>query len=531
MDLAVPAAARGPAREAVRSERVPGPTIWAVASGKGGVGKSVLCASLAIGLSQTGPRAVAVDLDLGGANLHSLFGCGRARHTLTDFLRGRVKALGDALTDTTVPGVRLLSGARGALDIANASHAHKQKILRGLKRIDAGHVVLDLGAGSHFHTLDAFLAADRRILVVTPEATSIENAYHFLKAAFFRALREVARAPEVHAALASVLDEARRSGATPRELVEAASRADVRVGALLRARMRVFDVDLVVNRSDEARGRDPGAQIAATGRASLGANLRLAAALPTDASVPVAVERGVPVMQLFPGSRFCRDVGALVARLCDGEPPQMPRADTPAPAPVTAAPAAPRLPAFDGSSPGRHLRRCRERQGLDLAELHERTRIRHRHLESIEVERFDALPGDFYLRAYVRQVAQALGLPDAEAIAQRFVECARAGREVAAPQPPARRPVPSTEELMALFDDELELGGRLESRPTRSEPQASEGGPLHGLGEPACEPAPAPLRVVSSAAELASYLGPAAAERASVRDRNARARRRRRARR
>jgi len=497
MDPAVHAPAGRSAREGVCSARAPGPTIWAVASGKGGVGKSVLCSSLAIGLAQTGPRAVAVDLDLGGANLHSLFGVERARHTLTDFLRGRVKALGDAVTDTTVPGVRVLSGARGALDIANASHAHKQKILRGLKRIDAGHVVLDLGAGSHFHTLDAFLAADRRILVLTPEPTAIENAYHFLKAAFFRALRELARAPEVAAVLASVLDEARRSGATPRELVEAASRADLRVGALLRTRMRAFDVDLVVNRADEARGRNPGAEIAANGRAQLGANLRLAAALPTDPSVAAAVERGVPVMQLFPGSRFCRDVGALVARLVDGEP--LPTARAHPPAPVAPAPAAPPLPAFDGTSPGRHLRRCRERQGLDLAELHERTRIRHRHLESIEAERFDALPPDLYLREYVRQVAQALGLPDAALVVQRYIERARAGRDVSAPLPPVQRPVPSTEDLTALFDDEPELDGC------------------------AGEPDPQPRRVVTSAAELATYLGPDAI----MRDRSARARRRR----
>ncbi len=502
MELAVHADAGRSAREGVRSARAPGPTIWAVASGKGGVGKSVLCSSLAIGLAQTGPRAVAVDLDLGGANLHSLFGCERARYTLTDFLRGRVKALGDAVTDTTVPGVRVLSGASGALDVANASHAHKLKILRGLKRIDAGHVVLDLGAGSHFHTLDAFLAADRRILVVTPEPTAIENAYHFLKAAFFRALREVARAPEVHAALASVLDDARCSGATPRELVEAASRADVRVGALLRARMRAFDVDLVVNRADEARGRDPGAEIAANGRAQLGANLRLAAALPTDPSVPAAVERGVPVMQLFPGSRFCRDVSALVTRLVDGEPLPAARAHAPAPVAPPLRAASP-LPAFDGTSPGRHLRRCREIQGLDLAWLYERTRIRHRHLESIEAERFDALPSDFYLREYVRQMAQALGLPDVALIVQRYVESARAGRDVSSPLSPAQRPVPSTDDLTALFDDEPELV------------------------ESAWEPSASPLHVVRSVAELASLLGPTAATPGRELDYTARARRRR----
>ena len=64
--------------------------IVAVASGKGGVGKSIVSSSLAIALSATGPRAVAVDLDLGGANLHTLFGAERARRTLRDFLAGRI---------------------------------------------------------------------------------------------------------------------------------------------------------------------------------------------------------------------------------------------------------------------------------------------------------------------------------------------------------------------------------------------------------------------------------------------------------
>lgn len=119
-------------------------------------------------------------------------------------------------------------------------------------------------------------------------------------------------------------------------------------------------------------------------------------------------------------------------------------------------PRRPRLPRFDGRSPGRYLRMCRERLGLELAALHERTRIRHHFLASLEAERFDALPSDLHLREYARQFAQALGVVEPERLAQRVVECAQARRSGA---PVAAEPfaLPSAEDLLALFDDEPEL--------------------------------------------------------------------------
>ena len=458
--------------------RTAGPTIWAVASGKGGVGKSVVSSSLAIALAQTGPRAVAVDLDLGGANLHQLFGCERAPHTLADFVRGRVDSLSDALAGTTVPGVRLLSGARAGFDLAGPRRAHKARILAGLASIDAGHVVLDLGAGSASHTLEAFLAAHRRLIVVTPEATAIENACHFLRAALFRALRNEARESAERDALAAVLDEAHDRGATPCELVQAVSRADARTGDRLRARSRSFEVDLVVNRCDAENARDQGEPIAAKGRAALGAGLRFAGALADDRSVPAAVARGVPVMQLFPGSPFAGDVHALVASLFARDPASATRAFALAALPTARASRECRAPLaakpapapHGGAFPGRYLRERREQLGLELAALHERTRIRHRHLEAIEAERFDALPPELIVREYVRQIAAALDLADPTEHARMFVEKARkwaataAAREVApaaralsrARACPAPRELPSADALLAEFDYEPE---------------------------------------------------------------------------
>ncbi|MCX6594995.1 MAG: helix-turn-helix domain-containing protein, partial [Acidobacteria bacterium] len=63
---------------------------------------------------------------------------------------------------------------------------------------------------------------------------------------------------------------------------------------------------------------------------------------------------------------------------------------------------------------GRKLRTAREQQGLSLAEIATRTRIRLSYLEAIEQDRLDQIPGGFFSRSFVRQYAQALGLSSAD---------------------------------------------------------------------------------------------------------------------
>src|ERR1700761_5318102 len=67
--------------------------IWAVGGGKGGVGKSLVASSLAIALSRMGNKVIAVDLDLGGANLHTTLGLDLPKQTLGDFFSQRIPGI------------------------------------------------------------------------------------------------------------------------------------------------------------------------------------------------------------------------------------------------------------------------------------------------------------------------------------------------------------------------------------------------------------------------------------------------------
>ncbi len=70
-------------------------TLISIASGKGGVGKSVIAANLALLLAKKGKRVTLADLDIGGADIHILFGLMNPALTLTDFLNHRVDRLED----------------------------------------------------------------------------------------------------------------------------------------------------------------------------------------------------------------------------------------------------------------------------------------------------------------------------------------------------------------------------------------------------------------------------------------------------
>lgn len=160
--------------------------IWAVAGGKGGVGKSIISASLAIGLTILGKRVILIDLDLGGANLSTIFGVPEPSKTLYDFLTGNAASLQSLIAKTNIDRLFLISGRSGALGGANILHVYKKKLISHLKDLDCDYVILDIGAGSSYNQLDFFIEADQGIVVTMPEPHAIQDGYHFVKTALLR---------------------------------------------------------------------------------------------------------------------------------------------------------------------------------------------------------------------------------------------------------------------------------------------------------------------------------------------------------
>ena len=110
--------------------------VISVASGKGGVGKSVVSANLALVLAQKGKQVVLVDLDVGGADAHVLVGLLNPPRTLTDFLNHRIEQLDDLAHPLPIhPNLRIIPGTGDTLATANMAYAQKKRLIRNFQDI------------------------------------------------------------------------------------------------------------------------------------------------------------------------------------------------------------------------------------------------------------------------------------------------------------------------------------------------------------------------------------------------------------
>jgi flagellar biosynthesis protein FlhG len=295
------------------------PIIWGVGGGKGGVGKTVITANAAISLSQLGKRCVALDADLGGANLHTVLGIPSPDYSLSDFVRKRVKSLTDILAPTPFPNLYLISGARALLEMANPQYSQKEKLIRHIANLDVDYVLLDLGSGSAFNTLDFFLSANEGILVVLPEPTSVENAYHFIKAAFYRKLKKATKRSGVAEAVdKAMVEKIARGIQSPRTLIKNVLMIDPEAGKALQEEANNFTPNIVVNQTRKLDDRDLGKDIAQACYDYFGIRIRYLGHIEEDNSLKEAVRLRKAVMDAFPASPFARSIRSMIQNLLVG---------------------------------------------------------------------------------------------------------------------------------------------------------------------------------------------------------------------
>jgi len=244
--------------------------VIAVTSGKGGVGKTHISANLAVLAAKAGRRVLLVDADLGLANADIVLGICPTRH-LGHLLDGSATAE-EVLTEGP-RGIRVLGASSGIQSLTNLTDEQKLALVSSFATLDDRFdlVIVDCGAGIGDNVLFFAGAAQEALLVVSPEPTSLSDAY-----------------------------------ATVKVLSQDAG---------------VTHFSVVANQAVDFQGRDVFRRLTQVTDRFLDARLKYLGNVPRDEDLPRAVRVQQPLVELYPRSPASRALSVLCDALLTSQPP------------------------------------------------------------------------------------------------------------------------------------------------------------------------------------------------------------------
>jgi flagellar biosynthesis protein FlhG len=279
------------------------PKVWAVGGGKGGVGKSLISANFSLMLARMGHNVLAVDLDLGGSNLHTCLGVEPTNKGIGDWIAGRIPNFEELLLKTPDPRLQLITGSSDPVNVMKKMETKKASLVGELRKLPFDDIVIDLGAGTQESTIEFFLAADEGILSILPEPTSVENAYRFIRAVFLHKLKKAEVSDGIKEVIEASMDQKNFLGIrTPADLFAVVQRLDPHALEVLKECIARFEPNIVMNQVRSQADIDVGRSICSVCRRYFGINIRYAGYLEYDNTVWKSIRSKKAVVQEYPNS-------------------------------------------------------------------------------------------------------------------------------------------------------------------------------------------------------------------------------------
>ncbi|MHB8055369.1 MAG: MinD/ParA family ATP-binding protein [Candidatus Aminicenantales bacterium] len=289
--------------------------IWAVGGGKGGTGKTFITSGLGTSLARNGRRVILVDMDIGGAGLHSFIGLDRPARSLASFFETGA-ALSDLSVGTEIDSMSLVAGDIRGLSTEGNAFSRKLKLFREQMKRDAQNVLIDLGAGSRGNALDAFLIADKMIIVISPEITAIENMYHFIKSALFRQVKKALEEYGLKEIVPYIWDRRERYGVhSIKNLIDYIKDAYPYFGTVLERELRSFRIHLVLNMVRNSADIQLGPAIKSVLMKYLGVPVHFSGYVEYNDAVWMSVRDRTPFMKSCLSTRTAGEIEALVENI------------------------------------------------------------------------------------------------------------------------------------------------------------------------------------------------------------------------
>lgn len=300
----------------VTAAPAPRARVLAVAGAKGGVGKSIVSANLAIYLASLGRRVILVDADAEGASLHTILGVTRPAPSSrrAPGLGSEKPGEGSGLLETAIPSLSLLHGGIDEPEAGAVRRTSRAKLFRSVRDLPADYVVVDLGTGTQPSLLDAFLDADLALFVATPEPTAIDNTYRFVRSLFARALRRRVRQPDTRRALVLHL-RSMGNAPSPLDLARRLEAAGDPLADVVREAIDDFSLHFVLNKTRLRADLELGDSMTIACRRRHGVSMDYLAYIEQDDAVWACLRQRRPVLTESPGTKASKNLEKVARRL------------------------------------------------------------------------------------------------------------------------------------------------------------------------------------------------------------------------
>ena len=291
-----------------------------VASGKGGVGKSLLSANLAIALGQSGKKVVLADLDLGASNLHLVLGQQAPKQGLGTWLTGHGE-FKDIIIKTDYKNVDFIAGDSEIPGLSTLKAPQKSKLIKAFKNIDADFLIIDLGAGTHQIILDLFLLSPQGIVVTAPAVTATLNGYLFLKNAVFRLMHSSFKSTTPAAKMIAQLKQDATSLQRlyiPR-LIEEIRKVDPVSADKFERNLKTFRPRLIMNMIEDPKDADRAQRIRVSCNQYLGLDIEHLGIMYKDSLEDRALASRLPVIVYKPQSVLSQAIYRISEKILAAE--------------------------------------------------------------------------------------------------------------------------------------------------------------------------------------------------------------------
>jgi flagellar biosynthesis protein FlhG len=296
------------------------PVIYSIGGGKGGVGKSFMVASLGASLAMRGNRVVLVDLDLGASNLHTFLGVKPPSNGLNTYIDKKAGTLDRVAVSTHIAGLSLISSCQCQMEIANLYYTQKTRLINAIKKLPFDIVILDLGAGTNFNTIDFFLTSNSGVIICTPEPTSIENTFRFIKAVYLRRLKRILKTGKYSDSLQETILQNGNRDLPTRDIFKVVEEDDPENLTLLKEKLARNKFNIIVNQHRKFTDPALGLKMETVCNRHFYSPFRYIGHVDFDERVHDAVYQRKLFVELYPNTTTSTDIKKITLELTRNNP-------------------------------------------------------------------------------------------------------------------------------------------------------------------------------------------------------------------